>query len=70
LEQPYHRRDDPTFLDKVDLPLEDRGGVAIETDDKSALHFQASPLYTLDILDQVACKASRALCWPKSTSVR
>ena len=53
LQQPDHGGDDAALLDEIDLLLEDREGIAIETDDKAALNLKTCPLQFLDAFDQV-----------------
>ena len=54
LQQADHRRDDPAFLDELDLPLKNRRRVAVEPDDEPALHLQPRALDAFHVGDQVA----------------
>jgi hypothetical protein len=54
LQQSDHRRDDPAFLDEVDLALEGGGRVAVEADDEPGLDLEARPLDAAHVLHQVA----------------
>jgi len=38
LQQAEHRRDDSALLDEFNLALKNRGGIAVKSDDKPALH--------------------------------
>jgi len=53
LKQANHRRDNPAFLNEINLPLKDRGRVTVKADDKSSLHLQPSSLETFHAFDQV-----------------
>ena len=53
IEQAHHGRHDSAFLNKVDLPLENGGRVAVEAHDETALNLEAGSLHAFNACDQI-----------------
>src|ERR1039457_7061328 len=68
-EQADHGGHDSAFLDEANLLVEDRGGIAVETDDEPAMHLEPGPLDTLHRGHQVAIPVRRLAALQMATLI-
>ena len=70
LKQPDHSRYDPAFLDKINLPLENRRRIVVKSHDKASLDLQTGSLYVFHVFNQVAVLILTFVAFGKASLIR